>query len=400
MEEIKIKNIARLFGRIGFRGYTTQDIVLEGEGAIAISPTNIVDNNFTLDKKNTFISWEKYYESPEIFINNGDILFVKTGSTVGKVAYIKNESKYKLTLNPQVAVFKNIKINKKYFYFVLSSKVVKEQVLNEVIDGIIPNISQTKILNFTIPQLSIIQQEKIANYLDTETSKIDRKVSILEQKFAKLEEYKQSVIFETVTKGLDNNVPMKDSGIDWIGKIPAHWEILRVKEVLNPLNKSDIQSGDSELDGIYDFYISGAKTKKINKTNLHQIALLLPTGGTYMVHFPKNVPCAYSTDVLPLVTKSLLNIKYGFYFLNANREYFNQSYFSGTGIKHLQREEFFNSLITIPSKNEQDEITCYLDLVCLKIDKKKEIIKKQIELLKEYKQTIIYEAVTGKKEIL
>lgn len=263
-----------------------------------------------------------------------------------------------------------------------------------------PLLVSSKLLRSAIDIPNLKNQESIVSYLDKETSKIDRKISILEQKFAKLEEYKQSVIFETVTKGLDSNVPMKDSGIDWIGEIPKHCEFKRVKEVLNPLNKSDIQSGDSELDGVYDFYISGAKTKKINKTNLHQIALLLPTGGTYMVHFPKNVPCAYSTDVLPLVTKSLLNIKYGFYFLNANREYFNQSYFSGTGIKHLQREEFFNSLITIPSKNEQDEITCYLDLVCLKIDKKKEIIKKQIELLKEYKQTIIYEAVTGKMDIL
>jgi type I restriction enzyme S subunit len=79
----KLKFVASISGRIGFRGYTVQDIVDEGEGAITLSPSNILDNKIKLSKK-TYISWDKYYESPEIMVNKNDILFCKTGSSYGK----------------------------------------------------------------------------------------------------------------------------------------------------------------------------------------------------------------------------------------------------------------------------------------------------------------------------
>ena len=86
--ECRLGEVATIVGRIGFRGYTINDIVVKGMGAIALSPTNIVNNQLTYDKDNTYISLYKYEESPEIMIKEGDIIFVKTGSTVGKVAYV------------------------------------------------------------------------------------------------------------------------------------------------------------------------------------------------------------------------------------------------------------------------------------------------------------------------
>ena len=107
----KLGELATIVGRIGFRGYTTNDIVERGNGAIALSPTNIVNNKLTYDKENTYISFYKYDESPEIKIQQGDVIFVKTGSTVGKVAYVDHLI-CETTLNPQVVVLKNIKCNK------------------------------------------------------------------------------------------------------------------------------------------------------------------------------------------------------------------------------------------------------------------------------------------------
>ena len=100
--------ICNIVGRIGFRGYTIQDIVEKGTGAIALSPSNITDNRLSYDKDNTYISYFKYEESPEIKVFVGDIVFVKTGSTVGKVAYVDNIL-CETTLNPQLVVLKNIK---------------------------------------------------------------------------------------------------------------------------------------------------------------------------------------------------------------------------------------------------------------------------------------------------
>ena len=99
----KLKNISSIYGRIGFRGYTVNDLVSEGEGAITLSPSNIEEQKLKLDKL-TYISWEKYEESPEIKVYNEDIVFVKTAS-VGKVAYIEGLLE-KATINPQFVVFK------------------------------------------------------------------------------------------------------------------------------------------------------------------------------------------------------------------------------------------------------------------------------------------------------
>ena len=110
----KIKFCADIFGRIGFRGYTEQDLVdYEEDGAITLSPSNFHDMKMDY-KKCTYLSWKKYEESPEIMIDNGDVLLVKTGSTYGKAVYVTDLPK-EATINPQLIVFKNIKINNKLF---------------------------------------------------------------------------------------------------------------------------------------------------------------------------------------------------------------------------------------------------------------------------------------------
>lgn len=103
-EWVRLGNVCNIFGRIGFRGYTKNDIVNEGEGAITISPSNI-KNSRTVFRNNTYVSWQKYYESPEIMINEQDIILVKTGSSYGKSALVTNLTE-KATINPQLVVLK------------------------------------------------------------------------------------------------------------------------------------------------------------------------------------------------------------------------------------------------------------------------------------------------------
>ena len=139
-EKYRLCDVASIVGRIGFRGYTTNDIVTKGKGAIALSPTNIENNKLTYDKDNTYISFYKYEESPEIMIKQGDVIFVKTGSTVGKVAYV-DKLICKTTLNPQVVVLKDIQCDNYLLSVLMSTNKFQNAIRKIIVGGAVPTLS-------------------------------------------------------------------------------------------------------------------------------------------------------------------------------------------------------------------------------------------------------------------
>ena len=155
----RLKEILLINGRIGFRGYGKNDIVDNNTGALSLSPINILNGKLIYDKC-TSISYEKYYESPEIMVKNGDIIFVKTGSSYGKSCIVNNIFQ-ETTINPQLILFNNFKIDEKYLYYTLQSNLLKDQIDNAVIGGTIPTINQNKIANFNI----IIPQKNEINII-------------------------------------------------------------------------------------------------------------------------------------------------------------------------------------------------------------------------------------------
>lgn len=196
-EICKLKHVSSLYGRIGFRGYNQTDLVSEGEGAITLSPSNM--QNGTMDyNKCSFLSWKKYYESPEIMIKDGDILFVKTGSTYGKTSLV-NKLPMEATINPQIVVFKDIKVNNHFLYYLLTNDIVQMQVSLTVGGSTIPTLSQDNILNYVIPIAPKNEQDEIANYLDKKCKSIDSSISKTQHQVELLQEYKQSLITEVVT---------------------------------------------------------------------------------------------------------------------------------------------------------------------------------------------------------
>lgn len=197
----KLKSFCKGFGRIGYRGYKTTDLVDKGEGAITISPSNIKDYFMIFDEC-TYLSLEKYEESPEIKIFNNDILMVKTGSTYGKVGIVKNLME-KATINPQLLVFKENKINADYLYLLLKSTHVQTQVQLNVIGSTIPTISQTKILNFKLVIPPIDEIESLLVQINNETLIIDKTISTIEKEITLTQEYKTALIAEAVTGKID-----------------------------------------------------------------------------------------------------------------------------------------------------------------------------------------------------
>ena len=193
----KLKYVMRSFGRIGFRGYGTKDIVDEGQGAITLSPSNIQESSMDYSKR-TYLSWNKYYESPEIMIENGDVLMVKTGSSYGKCAIVKNMP-MECTINPQLVVFKEHTEMPEYLAYCFQTSFAKFFINTSVIGGTIPTISQEKINNYVFPFPMKSEQQQIVSYLDGEMEKFDTAITNCQRQITLLQERKQIIINEVVT---------------------------------------------------------------------------------------------------------------------------------------------------------------------------------------------------------
>ncbi|HVT84291.1 MAG TPA: restriction endonuclease subunit S [Chitinophagaceae bacterium] len=196
--EIKrLKELCKAYGRIGFRGYSTSDLVNEGEGAITISPSNIKDDEMNFERC-SYLSWTKYEESPEIKIFENDILMVKTGSSYGKVGLVKNIPQ-KSTINPQLLVLKEVQINTDYFYELLKSNIVQLQVARGITGSTIPTISENKILKFKVsipPDTEIVS---IIKHINAVKQKFEDPIKLKYLEIEKLKEYKSSLIDSAVT---------------------------------------------------------------------------------------------------------------------------------------------------------------------------------------------------------
>ena len=414
----RIKNVAQIYGRIGFRGYTTDDLVEEGEGAITLSPSNLRELKIVYDKC-SYISWEKYEESPEIQIENGDILFVKTGSSYGKSSIV-NDLPLQATINPQLVVFKNITINNRFLLYFLQTPSIRNEIEGIVSGGTIPTMTQDKMKNFHICIPPLDEQQRIANFLDDKCARID---SVIENTRASIEEYKklkQSIITRAVTKGIRPNRPMKNSGIEWIGDIPSDWTVCRIKNLAN------IFTGNSIKDEQKEFYeepieaIPYIATKDIDATlqtidffnGMYvkisdesfkrapaQSTLLCIEGGS------AGKKIAYTNREVCFVNKlccfhsNTCYNEYVYYYLMSSTftQLFN-SHISGLigGVSVMTLKNF---KIILPSPDEQREIANYLDEKTAAIDS---LVAKKNQLVTELerlKKSLIFEYVTGKKEV-
>jgi type I restriction enzyme S subunit len=246
---------------------------------------------------------------------------------------------------------------------------------------------------------SLNEQEAIASYLDKHVGNLDKYIDLATKKIKLLEEQKTALIYETVTRGLNPDVKMKDSGIEWIGMIPEHWEIKRVKDFFIKNKKSFHLANNDDNDGIFNFYTSGVKIKKSNTFDIEGTMLLLTTGGSFYSHYASG-KFSYSTDVMALKSKNPQMEKFFYYYLKGVEKKYNDLFFYGTGLKHLKTKSFLSSSFIFPPQKEQEAIASYLDIKCSKIEKEIELLKKKVELLKEYKTSLIFEVVTGKKSVI
>ena len=398
----KIKNVTKIYGRIGFRGYTVQDIVEKDKGVISLSPSNIKNQKLDITK-GTYISFDKYEESPEIKIFNNDVIFVKTAS-VGKVCFIENLSE-PATLNPQLIVFKKIECNKKFLYYVLISEFLNYQIKRDLVGGVIPTLSQSVINNYYLNIPPQEEQTQIANYLNHKTEQLDSLISKKEQLIQLLQEERTAMINQAVTKGLDPNVPMKDSGIDWLGEIPAHWEVKKLKHVFKSKNSIRIPLSSEErgkMDSkIYDYYGASGVIDKVENYLFDEELILIGEDGANLLTRSKRLAFIASGKYWVNNHAHIIKPKKGnIYYLCELLEMLDYSiWVTGSAQPKLTQEALMSIQLFEPPNNEQDEIYEFIRAESDKINSIIEKSQQEIQLLKEYKTALISEVVTGKVDV-
>ena len=277
----------------------------------------------------------------------------------------------------------------------------------------VKHLSSNDILNFDFIVPSLSEQQKIADYLDKVCGEVDEMVAIQETMIEELKAYKQSVITEAVTKGLNPNAPMRNSGIDWIGEIPEHWEVIRIKHLLNERKERSMEGLEEplsmsqkygliptkEMDMIPNIASSFVGAKLVYQNDLVFNKLKAHLG----VFSVSDYDGLVSPDYAVYFSIGKANVKYLEYLFKTPQyigEFIKLSSGVGAGLTRLYTSDLYSIKAILPPLDEQNMISAYIVQKSSEIDSLIALKQAKIEELKEYKKSVIYEYVTGKKEVV
>ena len=368
-----------------------------------------------------YISKESYDFLSNSNLFGGEIVLPNIGS-IGDV-YVVPQLYERMSLAPNAIMFKTEYCDKFFYYYYLS------KVGNIQLEQISESTAVAKFNKTDLKQLRVIvppykEQKAIADFLDAKCAEIDEMISLQEKIIEELKAYKQSVITQAVTKGLNPDVPMKDSGIEWIGEIPQHWEMYRIKYNTfltgrigwQGLNSSDfIDEGYCLITGT-DFDNKGGinwntcyriSKERFDEDELLHIKngdLLMTKDGTvgkmaYIKNLPEEASLNSHLLIIRQTTEQIDNEFLYWVMLSNVFKRFCSIYQSGSIMSSISQSTLGLFSCYCPTKSEQKAIADYLDKRCTEIDNLISIKLSKIDSLKEYKKSIIYEYVTGKKEV-
>ena len=390
--------------------YSPQDVTDEESGILVLRSSNIKNGKLCFTD-NVYVSCSI---PSELKVKNGDILICsRNGSRelIGKNAIINNVN---ATFGAFMMIFRCGTPN--YLYYVLNSPVFS-YYLGSFFTSTINQLTGYNFGNMKVAYCNDKEeQDRISYFLDLKCTEIDSLISDIQSQIETLEEYKRSVITEAVTKGLDPDVEMKDSGVQWMGKIPKHWTVDNPKwhfvQRKDRATKGLTQLTASQKYGVVTqeeyMEITGAKVVTVEK-DFDILKLVCP--GDFIIHmrsfqggleYSEKYGSISSAYVMLIPQKTILEPRFYKWFFKSP-VYIDALSSTSNLIRDGQAMRYANFIqlpIPLMPKEEQQQIADYLDSKCAEIDSIIAEKKQQIETIEEYKKSMIFEYVTGKKEVV
>jgi len=255
----RIDFLASVKARLGWKGLTADEYVQEG--FIFLSTPNIKGENDIAFRDVNYISKERYFESPEIILKEGDVILAKDGSTLGTVNRVKSLPA-PATVNSSLAVIRpKSTLNSEFLFRWIASPII-QSLIGKFKDGQgVPHLFQADIRKFLVLFPPLPEQQAIAAFLDRETGRIDTLIAKKQRLLELLAEQRTALISSTVTKGLDAKVKLKPSGVEWLGDVPEHWEVKKIVFLLSKIQDGTHFSPESDFSGDY-LYITAKNIKE------------------------------------------------------------------------------------------------------------------------------------------
>lgn len=367
-----------------------------------------------------FVDYENGIRIPEggkgfsVARPNTTLLCIEGGSAGKKTAYVNQ----RVCFVNKLCCFDS-KLFDKYNYYFICSNTFKDP-FSKNLQGMIGGVTISEIKKFPIIVPPLNEQEAIAAYLDKKCESIDTVISTQERRIALLEELKQSVITEAVTHGINPDAKLRPSGIDWIGNIPEHWEVMPLKYVLKvPLMYGANESADSDnesnpryiritdidddgklkVDTICRLSRQKAESYLLKKNDILFARSGATVGKTYL-HINDEYACFAGYLIKAECNEKIVNPFFVYnYTKSKNYSNWKDSINIQATIQNIGADKYSVLSIPVPPLREQEEIVEYIDRKIKPIDASIAKAKREIELLKELKQSVITEAVTGKIKI-
>lgn len=381
--------------------------VYQDHGVPLYRSQNVTDDGFLLDDI-AYISEDIDASMSGTRIRPDDVLLNITGASIGRCYYTSPDFK-RGNVNQHVCIIRPIRklVLSPYLHLLLISNQGKEYIKLSQTGSGREGLTREEIrqFSFDIPPLPV--QRRIVSYFDSKTSEIDHAISLLEQKREAYTRLKASVINRAVTRGLNPNVKLKDSGVEWIGKIPEGWDLIPLKgniALIKGKTPNKLTFDNTGVPYLTMDYLRGRDDKTIlypeDSEGLYHIKaneiIVLWDGANAGEFILSKNGYLGSTMAHIEVNNKVYNNEY-FYYLMKSLESTSKYFASGTTIPHFDPQILFGRYYPSPSLAEQRSIASYLDAECSKIDRAASIVEKQIDAYKRLKRSLINEVVTGKR---
>ena len=376
-----------------------------------VTPIDMYNNVFLNDSRKK-ITESGYLSCGTTLVPKGSIV-ISTRAPIGQISI----AGIKLCTNQGCkSLVATNETNERYLFYLLS---ISTEILNFFGRGTtFLELSTKDLANFVYSSPTLNIQNRIVDYLDKQCATIDRLISLQEEMIAELQAYKQSVITEAVTKGLDPDVPMKDSGVEWIGEIPNQWGISKLTNIFIKIGSGTtpdtvnseyyegnikwVQSGDINGAHIYDTQkkVSERALAEISTLRLYEAPfIVIAMYGASIANASISMIDACVNQACCVLSGCKSNIEFIFFLIVAAKNSL-VSQGRGGGQPNISQELLKNQRFPQPSSLEQEKIVEYIKKKCDAVDNMLRLKQQKIDYLKQYKKSLIYECVTGKREIV